>query len=447
MPNRFTRTGALVGIGVLSSQSLLVLPNEANALSSGNVPPVGIPPATIPPVKVPPVAIPPVTVPPVHVPGGHSTPTVGTPTLSTTVSTPPVSTRALSTPTVPAIRSTVPHVGTPDLHHLGAPVAGPARPSRTISDGPSSSPASESSDPASASQAPVRLPRREARQHRTKAERRAAETRRLRSLVRRDRACLSSLPHEQARLLSLRAGVSGHPLSAEHVARLLKLSSRHEYRLEAVALRSLRTAAGHGCSSRAGVVTSGSIVIPPGHHLVPAPLGVTGGSSATSTGTATSAARRAPKAHRQQRAAVAGRRRGGKGPTLPHAVQVSGVGVTPSGSDSLSWILILVFAGGAAGLMLIPLAARRMRLSEPRFTSSTANIPVGPSLLLPPPRDEQVAPHYEVTVPGETPAGATDPVRRTNVLRAPPEPEPTSFASLLGAPLRLFSRRRRSRWY
>ncbi|HEY0630975.1 MAG TPA: hypothetical protein VGC98_02885 [Thermoleophilaceae bacterium] len=77
----------------------------------------------------------------------------------------------------------------------------------------------------------------------SRAQRRRYEHR-LRSRVRSQRGCLDSLGRTTRRLLGLRAGLGGRPLSRGEAASRLGISGRRAARLERTGLRTLRVACG-----------------------------------------------------------------------------------------------------------------------------------------------------------------------------------------------------------
>jgi hypothetical protein len=87
---------------------------------------------------------------------------------------------------------------------------------------------------------------------RSPAARRQRYERRLRARVKRERACLGSLPGTTRELLSLRAGLDGPPLSRGEAAGELGLTRRGAAQLERSGLRELHVTCGGGTAPAGG---------------------------------------------------------------------------------------------------------------------------------------------------------------------------------------------------
>lgn len=197
-----------------------------------------------PPTELPPVPSPPSTPSVPSTSSPPSTPSVpSTPAVPSTPSVP----SAPSAPSAPSTSSAPsdPSVPVPDSGSASVPGAGSGagNGSGSVGAGGSASPGVAA---AAAPRAEAR--RRSAARHHAAARRQRYE-RRLRSRVRRDRGCLSSIPSSARELLSLRAGIGGPPRSRAEAASELGISRRGAARLEREGLRALHVACG---SARGG---------------------------------------------------------------------------------------------------------------------------------------------------------------------------------------------------
>ena len=280
-----TRQGVLVGIvaaalGVLVAQPLAgtaaILPQRT---AGSAAPQLSVPSVTVPAVSTPLGTTPSVTTPAVSVPS------VTTPRVSTPIATvPAVTTPQVNTPSVSAPSATAPvRSAASKLSALvgGAPRSAqasgaPGDPASAAPDtsavtglagsgtaSPVGSGAGTAAAPAMARDAHTAVARgRTGAADRGSAHaRRAAaarrESRRLRHLVSTLHGCLGTLGVGARRLLTLRAGLHGRARSAAATARILRLSTGHEARLERLALAGLKLTARTGCAGPATTVARG----------------------------------------------------------------------------------------------------------------------------------------------------------------------------------------------
>jgi hypothetical protein len=363
-------------------------------LPAANLPAVTTPQVTVPSVTVPSVTVPSVTTPRVATPVGP-TPTVSTPPVTTpSATTPKVSTPVVKTPSVttpsstPSVSTpspTTPLVKTPKLPGAssspsssspsgssstaaGSPATAPAPSSMAGAQGAASATASGSSR--RATRAPTasfptssvgqrRSHRGEAGSRRPRQAQERAENRLLRNVVARYQGCVGSLDIRSQRLLSLRAGLHGSPLSAGTVARILHVSAGREQLLERMSLLALQTAGRGGCGGSSAVAT-----VPmqgPAQLTSTAPWVTTSPATPVSTATGSpSAASAASGPASQQHVHAAGGRSAAPVVITPAATRTAEQ--ASAGHDAVSWpeIVLLALLVMAVSLVLMPGVRRRM---------------------------------------------------------------------------------------
>jgi hypothetical protein len=159
-----------------------------------------------------------------------------------------------------------------------------------------------------------------ARARRVAAARR--ESGRLRRLVARLHGCLGTLDVGARWLLRLRAGLHGPARSAAGTARIMRVSTRREARLERLALVALQRSAGAGCAGPATVVAralgSAGTLSPSAPQLANTPP-ASGPSASLSAAHAERSARggRTPDAVRRGATAVERAATGSSAPSMP----------------------------------------------------------------------------------------------------------------------------------
>lgn len=345
------------------------------------VPTVTVPPVTVPSVTTPAVSTPVVTVPPV------TTPSVTTPPVSTPSggSTAPVSsgTQKVSSTVgsvVNKVTSTVQGAGSSaasgvsstasqTLSNVTGSPANANGSSNTTAGGSAGSAASAPSTSGGGSSPAARATSaRRSASHRvqTRAERAAeaqatAESRRLRQLVVSLRGCLSSLNTGSQRLLTLRAGLTAAPRSAQTVARILHVTVTREQMLEQLALIELQASAGSGCANVPGSAQqTPDVTAPmPAVGLTTLPAWVSGGGAAASPASLKTAAASGSSSNADGRPG-SHPSHGGKVVVVTQAasrtVERAGTG------SSLPAAAIPAFAALLLGLCLVALPGVRRRL-------------------------------------------------------------------------------------
>jgi hypothetical protein len=188
------------------------------------------------------------------------------------------------------------------------------------------------------------------------------ESRRLRRLVATLHGCLGTLGVGARRLLTLRAGLHGPARSAAATARILRVSTGREARLERLALVALTRSAGTGC---AGPATTVARAFGSAGTLSPSAPQLGGEPAASGPAASLSAAHGARSA------------RGGRGGRGPQTVRLAATTVERAATgSSFPSVLVPALLALLLALAVIALPETRRRLSLADAQSGAGAAPV-----------------------------------------------------------------------
>jgi hypothetical protein len=222
-----------------------------------------------------------------------------------------------------------------------------------------------------------------------------AEDRHLRTVVRRYQGCLTSLDGRSQRLLALRTGLHGAPRSAGSVAGIMHISVGREQLLEQMSLLTLQSAGNGGC---AGASTSAGSA-PAGAQLTSSgPWTTTAGTGSPATGAAVpSSTSSEPRSGGDRSVAPPA--------VLSRAANTSTAEQATTNGDSLSAVVLVLFAALLIAMSLVLLPGVRRRL-----------LPVIAGI----PADHPYWGRVGTTRAVATPAPPTNPAPAAPVAAAPP---------------------------